>query len=76
MCPASIPLARPAQSKRRLLDQVRDTIRRKHYSLRTEAAYADWIRRYILFHQKRHPAEMGKERPETRLISFKRRAAS
>ena len=43
----------------KLLDQVRETIRRKHYSLRTEAAYIDWIKRYIFFHHKRHPIEMG-----------------
>ena len=44
---------------RKLLDQVRDQIRLKHYSYRTEQTYVYWIRRYILFHQKRHPAEMG-----------------
>jgi integron integrase len=43
----------------KLLDQVRETIRRKHYSIRTEAAYVDWIKRYIFFHNKTHPAEMG-----------------
>lgn len=43
----------------RLLDQVRDTIRRKHYSLRTEQSYRHWIKRYIYFHEKRHPAELG-----------------
>jgi len=43
----------------KLLDQVRETIRRKHYSIRTEAAYVDWIKRYIFFHNKNHPAEMG-----------------
>jgi len=43
----------------RLLDQVRDTIRRKHYSLRTERSYIHWIKRFIFFHGKRHPAEMG-----------------
>jgi integron integrase len=43
----------------KLLDRVRQTIRAKHYSHRTESAYVDWIRRYILFHQKRHPSEMG-----------------
>jgi integron integrase len=43
----------------RLLDQVRDAIRLRHYSHRTEQAYVYWIRRYILFHKKRHPAEMG-----------------
>jgi integron integrase len=42
-----------------LLDQVRDVIRRKHYSIRTEQAYIDWIKRFILFHHKRHPAEMA-----------------
>jgi integron integrase len=43
----------------KLLDQVREVIRMKHYSIRTEQAYVDWIRRYIFFHNKRHPAEMG-----------------
>ncbi len=44
---------------RKLLDQVRDAIRLKHYSYRTEETYVQWIRRFILFHSKRHPAEMG-----------------
>ncbi len=43
----------------RLLDQVRAVLRRKHYSLRTEEAYISWVKRYVLFHQKRHPREMG-----------------
>jgi len=43
----------------RLLDQVRDRLRRKHYSIRTEEAYVDWIKRFIRFHDLRHPAEMG-----------------
>jgi integron integrase len=43
----------------KLLDQVRETIRRKHYSIRTEDAYVDWIKRYIFFHNRRHPKEMG-----------------
>jgi len=43
---------------RKLLDQVRDAIRRKHSSLRTEEAYVDWVRRFIRFHGKRHPQEM------------------
>ncbi len=43
----------------KLLDQVSNAIRTKHYSLRTEKTYKDWIRRYILFHHKRHPKEMG-----------------
>jgi integron integrase len=44
---------------RRLLDQVRDAIRARHYSPRTEKAYVAWIRRFILFHGKRHPMELG-----------------
>jgi integron integrase len=44
---------------KRLLDQVRDAIRLKHYSYRTEQTYVQWIRRYILFHNKRHPNQMG-----------------
>ena len=47
------------RGKPKLLDQVRQTIRRKHYSVRTETAYVDWIKRYIFFHNKKHPAEMG-----------------
>jgi len=43
----------------KLLDQVRDVIRKRHYSIRTEQAYVDWIRRFILFHGKRHPKDMG-----------------
>ena len=43
----------------RLLDQVRQVVRLKHYSHRTEDTYVQWIRRYILFHQKRHPKDMG-----------------
>jgi len=45
----------------RLLDLVRIAIRTKHYSLRTEEAYVGWIRRFILFHGKRHPREMGEK---------------
>ena len=45
--------------KPKLLDTVREVIRRKHYSIRTEQAYCDWIKRFILFHHKRHPAEMA-----------------
>ncbi len=52
---------------KKLLDQactelcrsVRDALRLKHYSIRTEDSYVNWIRRYILFHNKRHPNEMG-----------------
>jgi integron integrase len=44
--------------KPKLLDQVRNAIRLKHYSIRTEHSYIDWIRRYIYFHNKRHPSEL------------------
>lgn len=49
------------QEKRpkKLLDQLRETLQTQHYSLRTEHAYADWAKRFILFHHKRHPREMG-----------------
>jgi integron integrase len=43
----------------KLLDQVRDRLRVKHYSIRTETQYVQWIRRFILFHDKRHPKDMG-----------------
>jgi integron integrase len=56
----------PEPRKPKLLDQVRAVIRLKHYSLRTEKTYLDWIKRYILFHGKRHPETMGAE--EVRLF--------
>jgi len=43
----------------KLLEQLREAIRVRHYSIRTEDAYCDWARRFILFHGKRHPREMG-----------------
>jgi len=46
-------------AKPRLLDQVRESLRVRHYSYRTEEQYLAWIRRYILFHHKRHPRDMG-----------------
>ena len=48
-------------NKPRLLAQVREALRVRHYSRRTERAYLGWIRRYILFHGKRHPANMAAE---------------
>ena len=44
---------------KRLLEQAREKLRAMHYSYRTEQAYLDWMKRYILFHGKRHPKEMG-----------------
>ena len=51
----------PSQPKSapKLLDQLRDRIRLRHYSIRTEAAYLNWVKRFILFHGKRHPKDMG-----------------
>jgi len=44
---------------RKLLDRVRDAIRVKHYSYQAKKSYVQWVRRFILFHNKRHPSEMG-----------------
>lgn len=54
-------MSQPARSgaEPRLLDRVRELIRIKHYSIRTEEAYLQWIRRYIRFHGRRHPRELG-----------------
>ncbi len=61
--PSKAPVARPGADVRtpppRLLDQLRHTIRVRHYSIRTEDAYVDWARRFIVFHGKRHPSELG-----------------
>lgn len=48
----------------KLLDQVQDRLRLKHYSIRTETQYLQWIRRFILFHGKRHPKDMGRQEVE------------
>jgi hypothetical protein len=56
---ASILRALQPPGNPKLLDQVRDAIRRKHFSIRTERSYVDWIRRFILYHGKRHPREMA-----------------
>jgi integrase len=55
------PLANASSppQKPKLLDQVLHTIRTRHYSYRTEKAYVHWIKRFIFFHNKRHPIEMG-----------------
>ena len=48
-----------SQLPKKLPDQYRDALRLKHYSSRTEKTYAPWVREYILYHNKRHPAQMG-----------------
>jgi integron integrase len=54
----------------KLLDQLRDRLRLRHYSIRTEQAYVQWVKRYILFHGKRHPSELGKAEAEAFLTSL------
>ena len=62
----------------RLLDQLRDKIRVKHYSIRTESAYVDWTRRFILFHGKRHPRDLGSNHVEAFLthLAVERKVAA
>ena len=62
----------------KLMDQVRNKIRYKQYSLRTEQAYAGWIKRYIFFHNKRHPSEMGASEIESFLtyLAVKRKVSA
>jgi site-specific recombinase XerD len=59
--PAVHPSTATVASSPKLLDRVRWHLHVKHYSIRTEHAYIDWIRRFILFHHKRHPNEMGEK---------------
>ena len=63
----------------KLMDQVRDKIRYKQYSIRTESTYCEWIKRFIFFHNKRHSSEMGASEIEsflTHLASKRKVAAS
>jgi hypothetical protein len=66
----AIRIAMSEQIKKtpKLLDQVREHIRVKHYSYRTEQAYVQWVKRFILFHNKKHPKDMG-EKEITRFLS-------
>ncbi len=61
-------MAEPA--KPRLLDQVRNAVRVRHYSYRTEEQYVFWIKRYILFNGRRHPRDLGAVEVETFLSSL------
>jgi len=63
---AATPRGRPI----RLLDQVRHALRARHYSRRTEQTYVQWTRRYVLFHGKRHPTQMGRPEIERFLTSL------
>ena len=66
------------ENKPRLLDQVRHAIRTKHYSIRTEESYTRWIKKFILFHNKKHPDEMGEKEINAFLthLAVNRRVAS
>ena len=52
------------KKSRKLLNPVRDVMRVKHYSIRTERSYIGWIKRFILFHEKRHPKDMAEPEVE------------
>ncbi|HKZ55354.1 MAG TPA: integron integrase [Anaerolineales bacterium] len=55
----------PTTPPRKLLELTRETLQTQHYSIRTERAYLNWVKRFILFHNKRHPKEMGSAEVET-----------
>ena len=59
------------QTKPKLLDQVRQAIRTRHYSYRTEKAYVHWIKRFIFFHNKRHSADMAEAEIDRFLSSLR-----
>ncbi|MEO6783010.1 MAG: phage integrase N-terminal SAM-like domain-containing protein, partial [Bradyrhizobium sp.] len=59
-------------SQKKLLDQMRDVMRLKHYSLRTERTYCDWLERFIRFHGLRHPREMAEAEVSEFLTSLAR----
>jgi integron integrase len=57
--PSGVPAPVPPQHQPKLLDRLREALRSRHYSRRTEEAYHHWVKRFILFHNVRHPAEMA-----------------
>ena len=70
------PFLEPAPASRKekkLFEQMRDVMRVKHYSLRTEQSYCDWVERFIRFHRMRHPREMGEEEVGAFLTDLARR---
>ena len=60
----------PTAQPPKLLDQIRNKLRVKHYAIRTEEQYLHWIKRYILFHGKRHPKDMGAAQIEAFLTNL------
>jgi hypothetical protein len=67
-----LPLDPNLGKPKKLLDHVRDVMRLKHYSLRTERTYCDWIARFIRFHELRHPRDMGEAELSTFLTHLAR----
>jgi integron integrase len=65
----NVTIQKPPSTGKKLLEQLSDQLRIKHYSLRTENTYISWVRQYILFHNKRHPRDMGAEEINT-FISY------
>jgi hypothetical protein len=63
---SAIPENAASGRKPRFLDQMRTFMRARRYTRRTEQAYVDWVRRFILFHSKRHPRELG----ENEIVGF------
>jgi len=59
MSSAGPPRSPPEEPRLRLLDELRRQVRLRHYSYRTEQAYVGWVRRYVVFHGRRHPSELG-----------------
>ena len=55
----ALPPAVASASPPKLLPRLRDALRLRHYSIRTEQAYVDWVRRFVVFHGRRHPARLG-----------------
>ncbi len=77
MFPESEPVPVPP-SEPKLLDQIRGRLRVKHYSIRTEQSYVDWVRRFVLFHDKRHPRDLGATEVEAFLtdLAVRRRVSA
>lgn len=77
--PSPSPNRTPFTKEKKLLDRMRETLQTQHYSYRTEQTYIDWCRRFILFHGKRHPKDMGNSEVEafiTHLATRRKVAAS
>ena len=68
--PSTFPTLAPARQQPKLLDRLREALRARHYSPRTEECYCHWVKRFIFFHHVRHPAEMGEPEVNAFLTSL------